>query len=220
MNQKKALQLFWIIIFAFFRQKGFLMTFAETLHKIRTDKGLSQQKLADLLFVDRSTVASWETGRRVPDAVTMRKIANALNVDVNLLLSSGEDSGERPVVMMVDNEIIILRGGKPILEQALPNADIVGFTKPSEAIEFAKTHKVPLAFLDIEMGRMSGLDLCRELLAINPRMNVIFLTAYTTYSLDAWETGASGFLMKPLTTEDVKKQLSKLRYPVPELMLR
>ena len=64
------------------------MTFAETLHKIRTDKGLSQQKLADLLFVDRSTVASWETGRRVPDAVTMRKIANALNVDVNLLLSS------------------------------------------------------------------------------------------------------------------------------------
>ena len=194
------------------------MTFAEALHKIRTDKGLSQQRLADLLFVDRSTVASWETGRRIPDAVTMRKIADSLGVDVSILLSTDESAGKKPLVMMVDNERIILRGGKAILEEAIPNAEIVCFTKPSSAIEFAKENKVPLAFLDIEMGRVSGLDLCRVLLAINPRMNVICRTAYTTYSLDAWETGASGFLMKPLTIEDVKKQLSKLRYPVPELM--
>ena len=199
--------------------KGFIMTFAEMLHKLRTDKGLSQQRLADLLFVDRSTVASWETGRRVPDAVTMRKIADSLGIDISILLNTDEVSGNKPVVMMVDNERIILRGGKPILEQAIPNAEIVCFTKPSDAIEYAKSHKVPLAFLDIEMGRVSGLDLCRELLAINPRTNVIFLTAYTTYSLDAWETGASGFLMKPLTVEDVKKQIGKLRYPVPELIL-
>lgn len=196
------------------------MAFADMLHKIRTDKGLSQQRLADLLYVDRSTVASWETGRRIPDAVTIRKIADSLGVDVGILLSAGEDGGEKPAVMMVDNEMIILRGGKPILEEAIPGADIVCFSKPSEAIEFAQTHKVPLAFLDIEMGRVSGLDLCRELLAINPRTNVIFLTAYTSYSLDAWETGASGFMMKPLTVEDVRKQLSKLRYPVPELMYR
>lgn len=196
------------------------MTFAEMLHKIRTDKGLSQQRLADLLFVDRSTVASWETGRRVPDAVTIRKIADSLGIDVNILMGSDDSFGEKPFVMMVDNERIILRGGKPILEQALPHAEIVCFTKPSEAIEFAQTHKVPLAFLDIEMGRVSGLDLCRELLAINPRINVIFLTAYTAYSLDAWETGASGFLMKPLTIEGVQKQLTKLRYPVPELVFK
>ena len=194
------------------------MTFAEMLQKLRTEKGLSQQRLADLLFVDRSTVASWETGRRVPDAVTMRRISDSLGVDVSILLNTNEVSGNRPVVMMVDNESIILRGGKPILEQAIPNAEIVCFTRPSDAIEYAKSHKIPLAFLDIEMGRMSGLDLCRELLAINPRTNVVFLTAYTSYSLDAWETGASGFLMKPLTVEDVKKQISKLRYPVPELL--
>ena len=196
------------------------MTFAEMLHKIRTDKGLSQQRLADLLFVDRSTVASWETGRRVPDAVTIRKIADSLGIDVNILMGSDDSFGEKPFVMMVDNERIILRGGKPILEQAIPQAEIVCFTKPSEAIKFAQTHKVSLAFLDIEMGRVSGLDLCRELIAINPRINVIFLTAYTTYSLDAWETGASGFLMKPLTIEGVQKQLSKLRYPVPELVFK
>lgn len=194
------------------------MTFAEILHKIRTEKGLSQQRLADLLYVDRSTVASWETGRRVPDAVTIRKLASSLGVDVSILLGADGTAGEKPVVIMVDNERIILRGGKLILEEAIPGADIVCFTKPSEAIDFVKEHKVAIAFLDIEMGRVSGLDLCRELLSVDPRLNIIFLTAYINYSLDAWETGASGFLMKPLTVEGVQKQLAKLRYPVPELM--
>lgn len=194
------------------------MSFAEALHKIRIDKGLSQQQLADLLFVNRSSIASWEIGRRVPDAVMMRKIADVLGVDVSILLSSDDMSGAKPIVIMVDNERIILRGGSKILEEAIPGADIVCFTKPSEAKEFVRNNKVALAFLDIEMGHVSGLDLCRDLLEVNPRLNIIFLTAHINYSLDAWETGASGFLMKPLTVEDVKKQLTKLRYPVPEFM--
>ena len=45
-------------------------------------------------------------------------------------------------------------------------------------------------------------------------MNVVFLTAYPDYSLDAWKTDAVGFLLKPLTPEGVKEQLKKLRYPL------
>ena len=63
------------------------------------------------------------------------------------------------------------------------------------------------------MGTASGLDLCRTLLEINPRTNIVFLTAYPDYSLDAWKTEASGFMVKPLTPEGVKEQLKKLRYP-------
>ena len=70
-----------------------------------------------------------------------------------------------------------------------------------------------LAFLDIELGKTSGIDLCRTLLDINPRTNVVFLTAYSEYSLDAWSTGASGFMLKPITLEGVRAQLEKLRYP-------
>jgi DNA-binding LytR/AlgR family response regulator len=51
------------------------------------------------------------------------------------------------------------------------------------------------------------------LLEINPRTNILFLTAYPDYSLDAWETEASGFILKPLTPESIRKQLKKLRYP-------
>jgi two-component SAPR family response regulator len=139
-------------------------------------------------------------------------------VDIGVLLGTEPEREEKPVIIMVDDEKLMLRGNIPVLAKVIPDAQIIGFNKPSEAVAFVKENHVSIAFLDIEMGRVSGLDLCRELLAINPRINVIFLTAYTTYSLDAWETGASGFLMKPLTIEGVQKQLSKLRYPVPELM--
>lgn len=95
----------------------------------------------------------------------------------------------------------------------MPYATITGFIWPLEAIEYAKMNRVELAVLDIEMGKSSGLDLCRTLREINPTTNVVFLTAYADYSLDAWKTEASGFILKPLTPEGLREQLKKLRYP-------
>ena len=57
------------------------------------------------------------------------------------------------------------------------------------------------------------MELCRTLLAINPRTNVVYLTAYSDYAVDAWSTGASGFMLKPITPEGIEAQLKKLRYP-------
>ena len=162
--------------------------FAETLKKLRTNKGLSQRELAMRMYVTRSTVARWENGSRLPD-------------------------DDAPNVIMVDDRKIFLSGALPILEEVLPGATIMGFARPSEAIEYARTNRIALAFLDIEMGNTSGLDLCRTLLALNPRTNVVFLTAHIEYSFDAWSTGASGFLLKPVTPEAVREQLKHLRYP-------
>ena len=114
---------------------------------------------------------------------------------------------------MVDDNKILITGSLPIIEEVLPNATVTGFTKPSEAVEYAKVNRVALAFVDIEMGNIRGLDVCRELLGINPRTNVVYLTAYSEYALNAWDTGAIGFMLKPITAEGVKKQLERLRYP-------
>ena len=187
--------------------------FSETLRKLRTEKGLSQQTLADKMYVTRSTVARWETGSRLPDAVMISRIAYALGADVNLLLSAAAQSDECPNVIIVDDRKLILAGGLPILEEVMPNATVTGFTDTSDAIAYAKTNRVALAFLDIELRNTSGLELCRSLLEINPRTNVIYLTAYSDYALDAWSTGASGFMLKPITPEGVREQLKKLRYP-------
>ena len=115
---------------------------------------------------------------------------------------------------MVDDSKVILSEGVAILEEALPNATIAGFIWPREAIEYAKMNRIAMAVLDIELGASSGLDLCHTLLEINPHTNIIFLTAYADYSLDAWQTGASGFILKPMTPESLKEQMNKLRYPL------
>ena len=184
----------------------------ETIKRLRTEIGLSQQQFADMLYIDRSTCANWETGRRMPDAAMILKISDVLGVDTSYLMNVMKQQETIPNVIMLDDERIVLTGGLPVLEKILPDASVKGFTKPSEALEFARNNTVSLAFLDIEMGKTSGLDVCRELLKINPRTNVIFLTAYADYSLDAWGTGACGFLLKPISENAVKQQLSRLRY--------
>ena len=176
-------------------------------------KGLSQQALAEKMFVTRSTVARWESGIRLPDAVMISRLSEVLGADVNSLFSAAAESDECPNVILVDDNAVILGGGLPIIEEVIPNASVTGFTKPSEALDYAKTNRVALAFLDIEMGAISGLDVCGELLGINPRTNVVYLTAYSNYSLDAWSTGACGFMLKPITADGVREQLKKLRYP-------
>ena len=191
------------------------MFFAETLRKIRTEKGLSQQELADRVYVTRSTVARWENGSRLPDAMMILRLAKCLGMDANTMLQLAADSDESPNIIMVDDSRVILNDGMAVLEEVLPNAMITGFIWPQEAVEYAKTNRVSLAFLDIELGVSSGFDLCRALLEINPRTNIVFLTAYPDYALDAWKTEASGFLLKPLTPENIKEQLKKLRFPFP-----
>lgn len=187
--------------------------FSDTLRKLRTEKGLSQQALADRIYVTRPTVARWENGSRLPDAVMISRIAEVLGVDVPLLLSAAAESDECPNVILVDDRKLVLTGGLPVLKEVLPNATVTGFTDAEEAIAFAVANRVALAFLDIELRNTSGLDLCRDLLEINPHTNVVYLTAYSAYSLDAWGTGACGFMLKPITPEGVREQLKNLRYP-------
>ena len=189
------------------------MSFAITLRKLRTEKGLSQQEMAERMYVTRSTITRWENGSRLPSAVMIARLAECLGTDVNMLMNAAAESEEAPNVIIVDDRKIVLSGALSVLETVLPNAVITGFTRPSEAVEYAKTNRIALAFLDIEMGKTSGLDLCRTLLEINPRTNVVYLTAYIEYSFDAWSTGASGFMLKPITEEGVREQLKNLRYP-------
>ena len=186
--------------------------FADTLRKLRTEKGLSQMQLANRMIVNKATISRWENGNRLPDAAMMTRLAKVLEVDVGMLLSAAVQSDDSLNVILVDDSRVFLSQAMSVLEEAMPNATITGFIWPQEAIEYVKTNRVALAILDIELGAASGLDLCRKLLEINPRTSVVFLTAYPDYSLDAWSTGASGFLLKPLTLDAVRDQLKKLHH--------
>ncbi len=188
--------------------------FANTLKKLRKEKGLSQVQVGRQLFVNHSTIARWENGTRMPDAAMINRLSKVLDVDISVLLSAAAEGDDSPNIIIVDDSKAILSDSLQVLERVIPNATIAGFIWPQEAIEYTKTNRVSLAFLDIELGSASGLDLCEQLIKINPYINIVYLTAYPDYSLDAWNTGACGFLLKPLTPESILKQLAKLRYPL------
>lgn len=71
--------------------------------------------------------------------------------------------------------------------------------------------RLPSADMIARLAR--ALEVNVSLLEVNPCTNVIYLTAYPDYSLDAWDTGACGFLVKPLTPEGVRRQFKMLRHP-------
>ena len=187
--------------------------FAETVRKLRIERGLSQKALGDMLFIDQSTVARWESGLRLPEAVMIPRLVKCLGVDANTLFNLVTESDYSPNVIIVDDDEIILSHALTVLKGVMQIATVTGFIWPQEAVEYAKANRVELALLDIELGTASGLDLCHTLLEINPCTNVVYLTAYPEYSIDAWSTGASGFILKPLTPEGVIEQLKKLRIP-------
>ena len=66
------------------------LTFAENLRKLRTSKGLSQEKLADLCDLHRTYVSSVERGERNITVDNMERLAVALGVDIRVLLNPNE----------------------------------------------------------------------------------------------------------------------------------
>ena len=69
-------------------------TFAGTLRKLRTEKGLSQQDLANQMYVTRSTIARWENGSRLPNAMMISRLAECLCIDFNTLLNDAVENEE------------------------------------------------------------------------------------------------------------------------------
>ena len=117
-------------------------------------------------------------------------------------------------IIAVDDEKIALKGLLLSIEKASPNADIYGFRYASDAIDHMKTEQCDIAFLDIEMKGINGVELARELKKLNPDINIIFTTGFGSYRDVAFDLHASGYLIKPITVEGVKRELDNLRRPV------
>ena len=66
------------------------MTFGEKLKKLRTDKELTQEELAEILYVSRTAISKWESGRGFPNIESLKAIAKFFGVTVDALLSGEE----------------------------------------------------------------------------------------------------------------------------------
>lgn len=98
-----------------------------------------------------------------------------------------------------------------------PDAVCHPFLDSLEAHQFALSAppgSIHVALLDIEMPKMSGLQLAKALTRRFPLVNIIFVTAYGQYALEAYRVYASGFLLKPISGRKLRSELTHLRHPV------
>ena len=112
--------------------------------------------------------------------------------------------------IIVDDEIAALKRFERVASSS-PMISIEGvFLYAKDAMAFVREHPVDVAFLDIEMPEMSGLELAERLTEIDPYIKVIFITAYNQYALDAFRAHAIGYLLKPLDNDELTEQIDLL----------
>ena len=117
-------------------------------------------------------------------------------------------------ILCVDDEPLALKMLELSIQKASPDADVHGFEDQLELLEDAKENGCDIAFLDIHMRGMDGVELAKRLKKVNPKMNIIFVTGYSEYAGDAMSLHASGYIMKPVSKAKIEKELSDLRFPI------
>ena len=188
--------------------------FGKKLKALRMEKGYSQRQMADLMKVSNATIANWEVGKRLPDIHMLSRLARCLNVESYVLLDELHGPNEPPRIIVVEDVQIILNGLMHTLCETLPEAQVRGFRKGDEALEYANANRVAVAFLDIELAGENGIQIAKRLLAIEAHTNIIFLTCHTEYAREALDLYCSGYILKPLTPEKLRREIANLRYPV------
>ena len=117
-------------------------------------------------------------------------------------------------IIAVDDEKIALEALSNSIKAVVAEDEVIGFRYPEDALEYAKENFCDIAFLDVEMAGMTGVDLAEKLKNYNSEINIVFCTGYENYRDKAFELHASGYLMKPITPEKVKRELENLRRPI------
>jgi DNA-binding LytR/AlgR family response regulator len=104
---------------------------------------------------------------------------------------------------------------KALLEQlgkAWPELRIVAECEDgASALEAIAEHRPDVAFLDIRMPGLTGLDVAAAIPEISPATQVVFVTAYDQYAIDAFERGAIDYLLKPIAADRLAATVQRLQ---------
>ncbi len=117
-------------------------------------------------------------------------------------------------LIAIEDERLALHHLLKELQKADPTGEHKGFLSAYEALDYLEYHAADVAFLDIEMCEMSGLLLAKKIKQTRPSINIIFVTGYCEYALEAHELYVSGYLLKPASVEKIRAALDNLRNPV------
>lgn len=119
-------------------------------------------------------------------------------------------------IICADNEKFALDILVRAVQEAAPEAEVRSCLKVPDVFRLVQSEGFlpEVAFLDIEMPGMSGLELATELKKTMPEINIVFVTGYSEYAVEAMMLRPSGYVMKPVTKEKILDELENLRHPL------
>lgn len=110
--------------------------------------------------------------------------------------------------VIVDDESKARSNLQTLLEDYCPEISVVqDFEKPAEALSFLLKNNIDLAFIDINMPGMSGLELLNSL---NGRCRAVIVSAHDNFGIDAVKSGAFDYLLKPVAVNDLRSLIERL----------
>lgn len=113
--------------------------------------------------------------------------------------------------IIVDDEKHALNALKDLLAD-YEDIELIGeFTSSHQALEHSKSLQYDIAFLDIEMPELQGLELGQKLLEVDPSRDVVFVTAFDVYAVEAFEIHALDYLLKPVSPRRMRKTVERLK---------
>ncbi|PKM49303.1 MAG: hypothetical protein CVV02_16810 [Firmicutes bacterium HGW-Firmicutes-7] len=117
--------------------------------------------------------------------------------------------------VLVDDERPALRGLEFLLKK-YPEILIIGmYTNPLKAIEEIGQLKPQVVFLDINMPQLRGIDAASSILDTSPDTDIVFVTAFDQYAIEAFELHALDYILKPITPHRLSKTVERVMQKKP-----
>lgn len=114
-------------------------------------------------------------------------------------------------IVCVDDERLSLQFIEKQLEQIEGISIVAMFTNPLEAKEYILNEAIDTAFLDVQMPGINGIQLAEQILEYKPDINIVFITAYDQYAVEAFQLNALDYVIKPTTVERLHKTLKRVK---------
>ena len=114
--------------------------------------------------------------------------------------------------IVAEDEALLRHALVAELKRAWPSLQVVAECEDgASAVEALAEHAPDVAFLDIRMPGLTGLEVAAVAAEASPRTKIVFVTAYDQYAIDAFERGAIDYLLKPVKPERLDATVARLQ---------
>lgn len=118
------------------------------------------------------------------------------------------------ITISVDDNINTAKEIVKIMSVVDPLGEHTSYSDAEAALNYIKDKHPDVAWLDVEMPGISGLELATDIKKLSPKTNIIFVTGYEKFAYQSLKLHVSGFILKPAVKEDIIRELDNLRNPI------